>query len=390
VGAEDDEELLDPPAPAPAPDDAAAPEADPVASARSIRRRLVGAAIVVATAVAALGVLYPGRQVRPGAADYQAATADPIESVLPVLRSFVERTRGLSFTGPVSILVLDDQQFAAAAGPAPAAHAATDVALHLGPVGPAPTDSFYDYGRHRIVLRAGPFDAYGRALLVRELARALDDQRFDVPHLVRAAASDADRARALAALVDGDATRVQFAYVATLPATEQQVVRPRVAAARAVDYASNARAFPYSFGRAFVEQLATTGGNAGVDAAFNDPPPSTAQIIEPRLYTNGVTPIGVRPPEPAGAVVDAGTLGRFTLAMLSTRGARVLDAGASANWLGDAYVTYRSGGGYCTRLSLLVGDAQSQQQIRTDFGGLPGLRSLTLFGEDTVRAEFCS
>lgn len=391
MGADDelaDDELLDePPVPVAVATEPEPP--DPEATARSVRRRLTGAAVVVAVAIAALGLVYPGRQVRPGAADYQAGTNDPIQAVLPVLRSFVERTRGLSFTGPVDIVVLGAAQFAARVPPAPP-RTPTEQALHLGAPGRgADPAGFYSYGQHQLVLRAGPFDAYDRAVLVHLLALALDDQRFAIPRLASAAARNVDRALAVQALVQGDAARVEQAYVATLPAADQRLVRSREAGRAPGDYAGNRSAFPTTFGAAFVTQLVASGGNAAVDAAFSNPPPATAQVIEPRLYVQGIAPVGVRPPQAAGPEVDTGTLGRFGLAMLTTRGARVLDASASASWQGDAYVTYRAGGGYCTRLSILVGDATAQAQLRTDLGGAPGLSALTLFGTDTIRAQFC-
>jgi hypothetical protein len=416
VGVDDDElaeeELLDaPPTPAPAATDGTdgtagtaggEEEIDPVVAARSRRRRLVGAVVVLVAAVAALGLLFPGRQVPPGAADYQPGTADEIEAALPVLRSFVERTRGLRYAAPVSVTVLGDAQYRAAAaqrlpgGPA-VDRAATARALGLGSAldgapGGTNTDggAFYSYAEHRLVLRDGRFDAYARAVLVHALTHALDDQRFDLLRLVRDAAKDADRGRALGALIEGDAARVAAEYTATLPAAEQRDVRSRLQRAPAAGYLANEVAFPAAFGASFVTQLVTSGGSASVDAAFGTPPISTAQIVEPRLYVQGVTPVGVRAPQAGGTVVDAGTLGRFGLAMLITRGGRVLDAGASGSWQGDAYVTYRSGGGYCTRLSVVLGEAGAQQQLRTDLAGAPGLRTLTLFGTDTVRMEFCT
>ena len=402
MGVDDDElaeeELLDaPPAPAvPEAED----EVDPVAAARARRRRLVGAVVVLAVAVAVLGLLFPGRQVRPGTGAYDPGTSDQIEAALPALRSFAERTRGLTFTGQLSVTVLGAAQFAAASvqalpgGPA-VDRGATGRALGLGamaaPGGTTAGDqeAFYSFAQHRVYLRDGAFDAVARAALLHALVHALDDQRFDLLRLTRAAAGDADRARALAALVEGDADRVEAAYIDSLPAADQRAVRARRQVAAPAGFAANERAFPHTFGAAFVTQLASGGGNATVDAAFGSPPTSTAQIIEPRLYTQGVTPVGVRPPQADGPQVDAGTLGRFGLAMLATRGARVLDASASATWQGDAYVTFRSGGGYCTKVSLLVGDPGDQQQLRTDLAGAPNLRSVTLFGPDTVRLEFC-
>ncbi len=377
--------------------------ADPEGEARRMRRRLGVALAVLVLGVAALGLAFPGRQVPPGAADYQAGTTDPIQAELPVLRSFVERTRGLSFTGPVTVTVLDPVSFARVAaeplpqpdGAAAPNWAATDQALGLAHLAPGGTigdaAAFYSYHRHQMYLRAGQFDAFARAVLVHELTHALQDQRFSLLPLAQRAAGNADRFRALLALIEGDATRVELAWVAGRSATERQRIRARYDYDPApADYAGNARYFPYTYGRDFVTRLAETRGNAAVDAAFGSPPTSTAQVVDPRLYTHGVAPVGVRPPQAGGPVVDGGTLGRFGLAMLSTRGRRVLNAGASSAWLGDAYVTYRSGQGYCTRANVIVEDSDAQQQLRTDLTRLPGRRSVTTFGGDTVRLEFCT
>lgn len=376
---------------------------DPEVEARQMRRRFGVALAVLVVGVAALGLLFPGRQVPPGAADYQPGTQDAIQASLPVLRSFVERTRGLSFSGPVTVTVLDAAGFAKVAaeplpgtdGAAPPNWAATDQALRLAHLAPGGTTgdaaAFYSYPRHQLYLRAGQFDAFARAVLVHELTHALQDQRFNLLALAQRASRNADRSRALAALIEGDATRVELAYVTSRPAVEQKQIRARYDYdPKPATFAANVRYFPYTFGRDFVTQLAETGGNPAVDAAFGAPPVSTAQVVQPRLYAQGTLPIGVRPPQAAGPVVDGGTLGRFGLAMLSTHGRRVLNAGASSAWLGDAYVTYRSGAGYCTRGNVVVTDTDAQQQLVTDLARLPGRRSSTVFGGDTVRFEFCT
>ena len=101
------------------------------------------------------------------------------------------------------------------------------------------------------------------------------------------------------------------AWVATRTLAERRQINARYNYdPRPADYAGNARDFPYTYGRDFVRQLVATGGNAAVDAAFGNPPVSTAQILNPRLYGAGTLPVTVRPPQAEGQVVDAGTLGR--------------------------------------------------------------------------------
>ena len=153
-----------------------------------------------------------------------------------------------------------------------------------------------------------------------ELTLALQDQNVDLATLRRQAADDPDQARALAALIEGDATRVELAYLATLPAGDQAAVagaagptppaRPRTGSWR--------RRSPATVGREFAAALAEQGGNPAVDAAFRRPPASTAQVIDPKAYQDGMEPLGVRAPPGEGQRVDAGTLGEFGLAALIT------------------------------------------------------------------------
>ena len=150
-------------------------------------------------------------------------------------------------------------------------------------------------------------DAAARVALVHALTLALQDQNADLATLRRQAAADPDRARALAALVEGDATRVELAYLASLPAGDQTAVRAQHDDSPSpASYGQLAAAFPATVGGDFAAALAEQGGNPAVDAAFRRPPTSTAQVIDPKAYQDGVEPLGVRPPPGEGQRVDAG------------------------------------------------------------------------------------
>jgi hypothetical protein len=357
------------------------------AEAAILRLRLrVGAAVVVLlVGVTVVGLLAGGRPVPPGAGRYDPGDADALHAALPALAGVVEGARGLTFTTAPSVAVLDPKAFAAEVaqrlptdGPPPN-RLATAQALslaHLAPRRPAADiAAFYSYRRHQVLLRSDlPFDAFGRVVLVHELTHALDDQHFDLLRLSRAAAGDADRLRALDALIEGDATRVELSYVDTQPAADRAAVR------RAYDYdpplrtyADNARYFPYTTGRDFVAALVRTGGNKAVDAAFGAPPGSTAQVIDPAKYAGRTAPVGVRAPAPGGARVDAGTLGQFGLAMLVSGGRRLTNVSGAAQWAGDAYVTVRSGRGYCTYVNIILTTATARDQVFGDL--LPYVRN---------------
>jgi hypothetical protein len=338
------------------------------------RLRIAGAAGVVLLAVAGLVVLAGGKPVPPGRSAYDAGTTDPVAAAVPVLAGFVEQARGLRFSTSPSVQVVDTATFAAAlkqplVTAASGDPAATEQALAFG--GPAVATApvaFYSFRRHAVLLRQGqPVDAYARVVLVHELTHALQDQSFDLGAPARAAAADADQARALSALVEGDATRVELAYLATLPAADQAAVKARRNYSPApASYGQLTASFPTTTGREFVTALAEQGGNAAVDAAFRRPPSSTAQVIDPKAYEGGVEPLGVRAPPGQGQRVDAGTLGEFGLAALVTGGRRVVNAGAAGRWAGDSYGTFRSGRTLCTYANVVLADTDSREQLVRD------------------------
>jgi hypothetical protein len=326
--------------------------------------------------VAGLLVLAGGRPIPPGRSAYDAGTTDPVAAAVPVLAGFAEQVRGLRFRTPPRVDVVDAASFARVrAEPLPAAEgagerAATTRALGLdGTVSPAVLPAHFSYSRHTVyVRRGGVFDAYARVILLRELTRALQDQSFDVLRLARAAAADGDRARALAALVEGDASRVQAAYVATLPPADRAAVQTR-RQPRARSYGELELTFPTTVGHDFAQALADHGGNAAVDGAFARPPVSTAQVIDPRDFLAGVEPVGVRPPPGEGRRVDAGTLGQFGLAALVTGGRRVLNVSSTSKWLGDSYGTYRTASGLCAYVNVVLADTEAREQLVRDLAG---------------------
>ena len=335
----------------------------------------VGAAVgVVLLTVAGLLALAGGKPVAPGRTAYDAGTTDPVAAAVPVLAGFTEQARGLRFRRPPPVRVVTAPEFAAAATEqlvvaSSGDRTATERALAL--TGPSATTApvvAYSYRQHAVVLRQGqPVDAVARVALARELTHALQDQNFDLATAARTAAADPDRARALTALVDGDATRVELAYLATLPAGDQAAVRARRNYSPSpVSYGQLAAAFADTTGRAFAEALAEQGGNPAVDAAFRRPPVSTAQIIDPRAYQGGQEPLGVRAPPGQGQRVDAGTLGEFGLAALVSGGRRVVDAGAAGQWLGDSYSTFRTAQELCTYSNIVLADSDAREQMVRD------------------------
>jgi hypothetical protein len=356
---------------------------------------------VVLLAIAGLLVLAGGKPVPPGRSAYDAGTTDPVAAAVPVLAGYAEQARGLRFRRPPAVRVADATTVARAAAEATAvdssARVLTDRALGFvgRPSTPAPVAA-YSYRQHVIYLRQGqPVDAAARVALVHALALALQDQNTDLATLRRRAADDPDQARALAALVDGDATRIELAYLTSLPAEDQSVARARHDYSPSpASYGQLAAAFPVTVGRDFAAALAEQGGNSAVDAAFRRPPTSTAQVIAPKAYQDGVEPLGVRPPPGRGQRVDTGSLGQFGLAALTTGGRRATNAGAAGRWLGDSYGTFRTDQGLCTYVNVVLADTQSREQLVRDLArfvaGRGGRAEVTRSAEGGIRLRSCA
>jgi hypothetical protein len=354
---------------------------------------------VVLLAIAGLLVLAGGKPVPPGRSAYDAGTTDPVAAAVPVLAGYVEQARGLRFRRPPVVRVADAATVARAAvesaAVATGGRALTERALGLtGAPQSTPPAAAYSHRQRVVYLRQGrPVDVAARVALVHAMTLALQDQNADIATLRRQAAGDADRTRALAALVEGDATRIELAYLASLPAGDQSAARGGPAASPA-SYGQLAAAFPTTVGRDFVTALAERGGNRAVDAAFRRPPSSTAQVLDPKAYQDGVEPLGVRPPPGEGQRVDTGTLGEFGLAALITGGRRATNAGAAGRWLGDSYGTFRTGDGLCTYVNIVLADTESREQLMRDLTRFVASRSgqaaVVRSSDRGVRLRACS
>ena len=355
---------------------------------------------VVLLAIAGLLVLAGGKPVPPGRSAYDAGTTGPVAEAVPVLAGYAEQTRGLRFRRPPLVRVADAATVARAAAESTAVdsggRALTDRALGFAGRPPTtPPAAAYSYRQHAVYLRKGqPLDPAARVALVHALTLALQDQNADLAGLRRQAADDPDRTRALAALVEGDATRIELAYLASLPAGDQTAVRAKHDHSPSpASYGQLAAAFPATVGRDFAAALAQRGGNPAVDVAFRRPPTSTAQVIDPKAYQDGIEPLGVRAPAGEGQRVDTGTLGEFGLAALITGGRRATNAGGAGRWLGDSYGTFRTGRGLCSYVNIVLADSESREQLMRDLGHFvasrAGQAAVVRSAERGVRLRSC-
>jgi hypothetical protein len=319
-------------------------------------------------------------------------TPEPIDpatlaAFVPEAERFVEEHRGLRFTAPVKVRLLDDAAFRARNGDGGIDPVVADE-LHALQLVPRSVDliaaskrsdsegvvGVYQSRSKELLVRGSAPNPFVREVLVHELTHALQDQWFGIDRPALDAADD-ERSEAFTAVVEGDAVRIEDEYVASLPAGERRRVRLLEDAVTGIRGSipgplRELDLFPYISGPDFVRALAATRGNAGVDAAFRTPPTTSAEVMEPQRYLGGVAGATTVPvPAAGGASIDHGILGEFGLHLLMERASgtgAVSDADADATtraWHGDAYVAWSRGTLTCERVTLAAAPGPSHDLV---------------------------
>lgn len=182
-----------------------------------------------------------------------------------------------------------------------------------------------------------------------EFTHALQDQKFNLRSLIGTATDQSDRGLALSSLVEGDAVLAMtlWAQQHLSPAEMGQV-------AASVDPASQAvldrmpaiikepLLVPYTQGLTLALQAFTSGGYAGVDALYTDPPASTEQILHPDKLASREKPVAVSFPADLATRLGTGwkvaaedTMGELLLSIVLKEGGAPAPADAAAGWGGD-------------------------------------------------------
>ncbi|HEU5302687.1 MAG TPA: hypothetical protein VFW06_10665 [Acidimicrobiia bacterium] len=338
---------------------------------------------------------------------------------------FVERERKLSFDHPIDVEFLDDPEFVDALAVEETAQDRKLDRLYagdlhaLGLVGPefdlrSAVDEldatgvfgFYDDEQESMTVRGQDLDdVVVRATVVHELTHALQDQTFDFRALRRSAkSSGADFART--ALIEGDATWVEEAYVATLPVREQDeyealfelttepVDGSAGATAPAIDLLL---ATPYSLGYSFVAYLQFTGGTRAVNHAFREPPPSDEHIVDPVSFLGDERPDPPTKPTLAAGEVRRGGADEIGVVLLYFVLATRLDPrvalAASTGWKGDRYVGFTRDDVPCIRAVIRTdgaGEARELADALVDWAGSDPLDAVSVERRGpTVRLDAC-
>ncbi len=307
-----------------------------------------------------------------------------VDAAVAEASAFVAEVRQLEFLEPVEVELLDDEAFLARLNdgddPRSSAEAAREEeitqawweALHLidpaVDINAAASDAndagvvgFYDSRTGDLVVRGTTINTYVMVTLVHELTHALDDQHFELDPPSLDDASD-DAYLAHQALTEGDAVRVEDLYFETLSDAQiddffdEQDRRWSGSGESTVPVLDEFLSFPYVYGPEFVRSLADAGGERAIDAAFEAPPVSTEQILDPDAYFIGEEPQPVDAPPADEAVADDGPLGAYLLYLMVAQVDDRAGVDASFGWGGDSSVLWEDedGGRWCARADLVA------------------------------------
>jgi hypothetical protein len=320
------------------------------------------------------------------------ASESDVRTAVAEISTVVERERGLTFTQPVDVELAGEGEFQrrlledfdeeveelrktevllkafGLVEPTVDLVEAMRTLLGAGVVG------FYDPETDELVVRGTALTPYVRTTIAHELTHALDDQRFDLDRPEYDDAAD-EIGFGFSALVEGNARRVEDAYLAGLSEQERlDAAAEELSLGSGFDLGDvplvlvDLISAPYGLGQDFVGELIDEGGQAALDAAFEAPPHTSEQVIDPATYLAGEGGVEVPVPTVDGQVVDQGVAGQFFIQVVLTDGVdqdRARDA--AEGWGGDSVVAWRDGDRPCATLSAVGDDSGETAELRSAF-----------------------
>jgi len=342
-----------------------------------------GAAIVVLLLADVAAVVVVTRRDR-------VLTPRELKGALPALTAFAEANRGLKFKRGVDIVALDDRHFDAAlsrggpstADPAQAYAESRFLVGFLKALGLVGNDfvlssfeatgarsllGLYDPLDKRIIVRSDLPGPLLRRVVVHELVHALDNQYHSLDDVIFDLRTE--QGRALQALMEGDARRVDILYRDQLPPADRAAAEGDVEGSSGLPASVGPflklLAFPYVAGPEFVRALVASGGTAAIDEAFRTRPTTSEDILHPDRFLQRGAPVSVPEPGPDGPRVGLGVLGELGLRLVV---GETLDAPAAARaadgWGADHYVAWSDNERTCVRVNLRMDTTTDTHEVR--------------------------
>jgi hypothetical protein len=306
------------------------------------------------------------------------------------LQNFVEDERGLEFKDDVVVELLSDDEFverlltdfdedreeleqnARILQTIGLVEPGTDLAAALESLLGAGVLGFYDPETDELVVRGDDTNEYVKQTIVHELTHALDDQWYELDRPELEDATD-ESAFAFSAVVEGNGRTVEEAYEDSLNEDELEellVEELRFGAEADIDPRAippvliDSLLAPYELGEAFLGEVTDELGVEGLDEAFDSPPPTSKEIMQPDVYLDGFAATPVAAPPSDGEVVDEGMFGQFTLEMVLDQAVSSKEAKSMATaWEGDAYVVWEADGQTCLRSDFAFTDGTDADDL---------------------------
>jgi hypothetical protein len=311
------------------------------------------------------------------------------------LAAFVEDARGRDFEHPVYVDFLTPEEYTAEttgtedeeledaeredyveyAGQLRALGVATgelDLYEAFNTVIDSGTLAFYDPSDERIRVRGTDLTVGLEVTLVHELTHALQDQHFDLDR-INDADLDSSASTAFRALGEGDALRVENAYVEQELTDEEQAAYDEEYAGEIADSEQATRdvppfmealfGAPYALGQPFVTMLVNDDGNRAVDAAFDDPPDTEEHVFDPASYLAGeeADDLDLDLPDDA-EVLEEGPFGATAWYLVLAERIDPRQAfEAALGWNGDAFASYEQDDAVCVQAAF-VGDTAADEE----------------------------
>lgn len=275
--------------------------------------------------------------------------ADTLPGQLDAIEARVQRLRGLEVAEPLERRMLDPGAFRERIGdmlrghyPAEQAEQDRRMLVALGAVDDD-TDlrglveellgdqvvGFYDDEAGELVLRRddpGALLAPDEQLTyAHEVQHAVADERLGLPAAVHQPAADSDVALGGQALAEGDAVLTMQRFAAGALDMGDQLamagegLRQQEQLASYPEFLQSNLTFPYEQGLAFVCNLYGQGGWEAVDAAYDEPPTTSAQVLFPARYADGqaaAEPPALDGPGDGWTETETDTLGAAPLSWL--------------------------------------------------------------------------
>jgi hypothetical protein len=216
----------------------------------------------------------------------------------------------------------------------------------------------------RLFGKTGGFDKdENKTVIAHELTHALADQHYDLDALHKDAKHDDDRALAVSALIEGEATLAMMgagmddwdgSRIVKMPSADLDrglsFIAPFMtmlgggkSLREAPPIIAESMTFPYLRGMVFCARLTNGGGWKAVDEAYRNPPVSTEQIIHPEKFKEKpdlpiIVDLGELKPGAPWKELGRNVLGELQMSvMLGRQGAR-----AAAGWDGDRYAVFET------------------------------------------------